>query len=133
MPSRNEYYRLRDTAMNVFHRLWEPYLKILWRQTIMPKIIDTILTNNVTDRLHETPDFLNLTDQTSAFFQNRSPESCNELRCWLLVARCMGDKDIPEVGKPTKAHKANHLNCLTAHTRIKISRPNFLYSHHEKI
>ena len=44
----------------------------------------------------------------------------------------MGDNDIPEVAKPTKARKANHLNYLTAHTRIKIRRPNYLHSHHEK-
>ena len=99
----------------------------------MPDIIDTILTNNVTDRLDETTDSLNLTDQASAFFQNRSPESLNELRCWLLVVRCIGDNDILEVAKATKARKANHLNYLTAHTRIKVSRPNYLHSHHEKI
>ena len=133
VPNRNKYYRLRDAAMNVFHRLWEPYLNTPGRQTTMPKIIDTILTNNVTDMLHETPYFLNLTDQISAFFQNRSPKNLNELRCWLLVARCMGDNSIPEVADSTQARKGKHLKYLTAQTRIKISRPNYLYSHHEKI
>ena len=133
VPNKNEYYRLRETATKVFHRLWEPYLKIPRRQTTMPRIIDTILTNNVTDTMHESTDFLGLNDQTTTFFQNRPTENLNELRCWLLVAGCIDDSDIPEVANPTKARKAKQLDYLTAQSRIKRSRPNYLYSHHEKI
>ena len=134
VPNRNEYHRLQDTTMNIFHRLWEPNLKNQRGQTnIMPGIIDTNLTNNATDSLHKIPDLLNLTDQTSAFFQNRTLKSLSELRCWLLLAKCIGDRDIPEVANPTKVRKANHIKYLTAQTRIKISEPNYLFSHHEKI
>ena len=49
------------------------------------------------------------------------------------MAGCIDDNDIPEVANPTKARKAKQLDYLTAQSRIKRNRPNYLHSHHEKI
>ena len=75
MPISTEYYRLRDTANNIFHKLWEQYCNDSLSQTnIMPRNLEIILTNNIMESLYDMTDYLIMPDQAPTFFQNRTPK-----------------------------------------------------------